>query len=407
MTERNGILISTKLTTTNNGNQALSDELIRLAQQVSPERLFIRGRPLGLDRYTINDIAKADNPIKAFEKTAQSLASAKIDGSIEQGSKQVKTRLINHASSIARTENLRSIARKIRRFLNSTRPFGIGYKDRLVLYKGIEHYLYSAAGEIGEVGYYYRQLLDLRVAQIQGIRVSAINQSVELEKGLYKDLTGYVYSKMHRINLRGVTSKNELVDIGVPEKIITLSPDTAWLTPSVPNEFIKTNTARIGVNFTPATFKKEIVVPFLSRLRNEGYTLEFISNNYFADKAVEKELEGIVEKCTSADLSYIDYVEHLSQFRFVISARLHTNELALVAGVPVLPVEGRHFKTQEVQELVGYPCQVARSSSETYSDELNRLFEFLVANESRIDSWMKEQLHVIRKSAEMNMRILE
>ncbi len=75
------IITSTKLITTNVGNQALSDELIIMCQEdISTNIGFkIVGRPFGLDKYSIYDLDE-NNLITSFDKLAQSIANSAKKG---------------------------------------------------------------------------------------------------------------------------------------------------------------------------------------------------------------------------------------------------------------------------------------------------------------------------------------
>ncbi len=403
------ILISTKLKTTNIGNQALSDELSKLAEDMKSKENYykILGRPFGLDKYTIHDLDRS-NLLKDFEKTAneifvstKSLPNEAYNFSVN--TIYTKTDLLNVDGSIVKTEKLRRLARKLRKFILRFKNYAPAYKERLTLYKDFEYYLYSAAGEVSEQDYFYRQLLDLRVAQLMGLKVCAINQSIELPIGLYNEILIYVYSKMHSIIVRGDISKQFLLQAGVEPSKISVAPDTAFLCKA--KGFSKRQVIKkIAVNFTPKTYIEDHVNPFLQRLINDGYELTFITNDPFSDKAVGSKLEtdlGIPVCLQSLD--YANYVEFICDFDLVISSRLHTNELALIGGVPILPIEGNMHKTTEVLAYVNYPSKVVSSISESYGSDLTNSFNDIKTNYSEKQDWFDLALNETKVKSRENL----
>jgi polysaccharide pyruvyl transferase WcaK-like protein len=403
------ILLSTKLKTTNIGNQALSDELIKLASEFESDEVKFKltGRPFGLDKYTYAYFGEK-NPIEKFENIAQAIAKKglKLDSTEFRPSnlKSAKTDLLDVEGFVVKTERLRKIVRNIRKFIYSFFLFSNVYKSRLQLYKNIDYYLYSGAGEVGPTEFFLRQLLDLRVAQIMGVKTCAINQSVEFPKGLSQEILVHVYSKMHKIVVRGDISKKILIDLGVNPDIMYVSPDTAFRTQT--KYILKQNLdKRIGINFTPITFNKDQVIPFLKNLSEKGYEMTFISNAPEADRVIAESIKEVIDiEIDLTTMDYVKYSESMNKFDFVISSRLHTNELALTSCVPIIPIEGKVHKTQDVFGHVNYPIKAVKFNDSDYGTILLERVNELEKNYFIIQSWIHENLNDISNKTEGHIK---
>ncbi|MBF6640021.1 polysaccharide pyruvyl transferase family protein [Flavobacterium sp. J49] len=401
------IIISTKLKTTNIGNEALSNELIRMSTEFcKPEdKLKFVGRPFGLDRYTIHQLNENDI-LADFDSIAERIAKTvkKIPNSEFEGSDLItlKTNLLNVDGVTVKTEKLRRIARDIRKAIYSFFPYSSHYKERLSFYKNADFYIYSGAGEIGEADYFYRQLLDLRVAQLLGVKTCAINQSVELLNGKYKDLLAHVYANMYRIVVRGNITREELIRIGVDESKIFLCPDTAFYNEMDFQTKQKWN-KKIAINFTEKTFKSKHIEPLIEKLIANDYKLYFVSNEPKGDKKIAEHLNkkyGI--PFTLESKGYKDYCKFIQQFNLLISCRLHSNELAITAGVPVLPIEGNIHKTTEVFSLVNYPISAVNYNSDEYGSQIYNNLIYLEDNFETMQKWIEDNLTSIAEKTKGN-----
>ena len=70
-------------------------------------------------------------------------------------------------------------------------------------------------------------------------------------------------------------------------------------------------------------------------------------------------------------LAYLGYAQKLAEFDYVISARLHTNVIALAVRVPVITIEGKVWKTKELFEQLEYPLPTADSSEPGWEATVN------------------------------------
>ncbi len=174
-------LLITKLKTTNIGNQALSDEVIKL-YETAPEHLFAAGRPEGLFGYSIEKLVKSKNAEKTFEAWADGLLR-RLQSEATAGFKPATRRveLLSFDDFKVKNDSLfQSIKNIFRRYIHMEGVFAKAYRKRFVVVSGVDRIIYSGAGEVGDNNIFLRQLLELRVAQKMGKKTYAINQSVEV-----------------------------------------------------------------------------------------------------------------------------------------------------------------------------------------------------------------------------------
>ncbi|EJF08470.1 polysaccharide pyruvyl transferase family protein [Pontibacter sp. BAB1700] len=384
--------IITKLKTTNVGNQALTQELIDMFIEQNPYENFIfEGRPMGLDGYTIDRLENNQEPIHLFEKWARNIANSTVRdlSAFTLNQEKPTVSLVNFSAEDAALESLKAkYLRPVKRYLSRYIVYNSVYKNRLAKIKGAKTLIYSGAGEVGDNNVFLRQLLEIRVAQLLGLKTAIVNQSVVLKTKLFHQLTGHVYGKLDQLVVRGQISKNNLISYGVDGSKIKLAPDTAFKTkePKADRAKVLANTFNInektvGINITN-WFKTDFVKleKAINLIKAKGFRLIFITNEPFEDRNLGKIFEEkfdipfITEK-----LHYQDYAALLSNLDMLISARLHTNVLALTAKTKVIPIEGNVFKTTELLQLAQYPITVIDSTIEGWEDklflELSKVFD--------------------------------
>lgn len=409
--------VITKLKTTNVGNQALTQELVDMFIDVHPKNKFIfEGRPMGLDGYTIDRLSKSQDAILTFEKWAKNIAdkSKEIDSitfkSLEFVKPQVK--LISFSNEDAAVERIKSkYLRPLKRYLSRYIVYAPIYKNRLALIKQSETLIYSGAGEVGDNNVFLRQLLEIRVAQLLGIKTAIVNQSVVLKTKLFYNLTGYVYGKLNQLVVRGSVSKNNLISYGVDASKILMAPDTAFRT-SEPDKNLASELAKkysisdntVGINITN-WFKTDYskLDEIITIIKNSGYEMVFITNEPFEDNNIGLLFEEKYNIPFIKDkLPYKDYAALLSNLNFLISARLHSNVLALTARTKIIPIEGNVFKTTELLELAKYPIKVIDSSSQSWESRLHTEVNNVLEKKYDFEKYFNDVLPVVQSSVVLN-----
>jgi polysaccharide pyruvyl transferase WcaK-like protein len=253
------IFLITKLKTTNIGNEALSHEIIRLFKDTATDAMInVNGRPFGLDGYLPSRLLKVADPIQEFEKWADKIVSQiKKEPEIAFKADNGKVQLLKSSGS-HKVDKWKSKLRPIKRFYNSLLVYSNEYKQRAMMLKQADWLIYSGAGEVTD-GYHgnfndahvlLRQLIEIRVAQKLGIQTAAVNQSIFVNQPLAQQILAHVYRNMKKIVIRGVSSRDVLIKIGVPATLIEMAPDSAINT-LFPNagKVIK-NKNRVGLNFS-------------------------------------------------------------------------------------------------------------------------------------------------------------
>ena len=144
----------------------------------------------------------------------------------------------------------------------------------------------------------------------------------------------------------------------------------------------------VGINATKVANNTEAWGEIILLLKSLGYNLYFISNDPFGDKLIG-EMLGSKYGITPI-LEFIDYPKYaalLANFDFVISCRLHTNELALTAATPIIPIEGSRFKTTEVFALVQYPIPVTNALTPGWWLEIKKHIQTLHERDGKVDDF--------------------
>lgn len=399
----NKIFLITKLGTTNIGNQALSNEIINLfISEVGENNIIVGGRPLGLMLYDFKEMQRSNKPVELLESWANRIVR-KYEK--EKGSKIFRpklnfVKLVTNSSPELKYEGIKKFLRPLKKRIKKYFLYEKSYKKRLDQINSSDVLIYSGAGEVGDTIVFLRQLLEIRIAQKLGIKTGAVNQSVVVKTDQFKKLLGHIYGKMDRIVVRGTVSKKLLVECGIDTNKVSIAPDTAILTKS---QFLDRGN-KVGINFTPNIkfdiFKIKEVLDNLKKYNNEIY---FITNEPIGDIQIEKELiQNYNIKVFPQITNYHDYASKLSQFKYIISARLHTNILALSSNIAVIALEGNQFKTTELLEQLNYPVPVINAYNEGWMKVLNEQIDFLEIGHYDFNTYFSKSLPEAQQKVKNN-----
>jgi len=407
-------LLITKLKTTNIGNQALSDELITLYE--GAEYPFkVVGRPTGLFGYSIEKLSKSKDPISKFEQWADGLVNTlkKSNDSVGFTPSVQRVELLSFSDFKVKNDKFfQSVKNIFRKHLHSDYMFSKAYEPRFRVLNSSDSVIYSGAGEVGDNNIFLRQLLELRIAQKLGKKTYAINQSVEVIDDPVKSICSHVYSKMDSILVRGHVSKEKMIHIGIPENKINCCPDSAFLN-KTPNDEIITKIKNkysikdksVGINSTIVADDMLKWGKIIQKIRSLGYHIYFISNDPFGDKRVGEKMS--MDHKVTLILEFMHYHEYsalLANFEFVISCRLHTNELSLTGKTPIIPIEGSHFKTKEVFSFVNYPVGIISTSNVNWDIEVIKAMDNLHADKTKVEEFI-EKIDEVRALSHGNLVI--
>lgn len=366
------VFLVTKLHTTNIGNQALSEEIINLvAAHVGAQNLYVAGRPIGLYSYDYKQISSSENPAALLDKWADEVIAKfkRLQKSVQFKSDIKKVKMVTMSDSKLKYEPLKVILRPLKAKLDKFKLFDERYALRLAHIASADCFIYSGAGEVGDNTVFLRQLLELRIAQKMGKKTGVVNQSIVVKTAAFKKLLKHVYGSCDKIVVRGSVSRTLLENLHVDEKIIATAPDTAIKTDSKIDGIKK---SAVGINFTPLiNFKIENIAPIIEKLKSYGNEIYFITNEPYGDREIGELLSqkyGIT--ALEDDSDYLKYSAHLSQFKYIISTRLHSIILSLAAHTPAIPIEGNVFKTTELLSQLRYPIEVINAYKDGWENEL-------------------------------------
>lgn len=386
------IFLITKLKTSNIGNEALSHEIISLFhEKLENCSINVNGRPSSLDGYQASILAKSDNPLQLFEKWSDEIVNKlKKEKEVEFKPNKGKVILLSDASDF-KTDQWKAWLRPIKRWFNSKLIYSKSYEERAKMLKASDWIIYSGAGEvndgngstnINDGNVFLRQLIEIRVAQKLGIKSAAINQSVNLKTTLFQSICAHVYGKMEKIIIRGNTTRENLINYGIPSSIIEVAPDSAINTKIDDSVKLKKNKNKVGFNISDKVkITDEEISRIITHLQSLGKEVVYCTNEPYGDMEIINKLE---KKFNISNLggnrSYKEYAAALAECDFVISARVHTNMLTLVSHTPIIPIEGSDFRLAELLEGFKYPIPISRSRDEGWVDQLLSEIDNLVVN---------------------------
>lgn len=398
------VLLISKLTTTNIGNVALTNELFRLYEsKLGSQNFGTIGRPLGLYRIDLKEILNSNDPVSLMEKWSDDVIEKFSKTDAPSGQKPVLkwAKLIDITEKTFLRERLKWKFKKVLNWIRYSKIYNKAYGDRLHLIRQSKAVIYSGAGEVSDNDTFLRQLIELRVVQKMGVDTYAINQSLNIKNKNFELLVSHIYGNMTGIVVRGDVSKNLLERIGVKKEKITVAPDTAILT-TVNSE--QSPQKKIGFNFTPyidIDYKKlDLIIEFLKDLK---YEFEFITNDLYGDRQLSETFEARYQMPLMPKMKdHLEYGRYMQKFEFVISTRLHTNIIAIASGVPSIPIEGHFFKTKEVLALFNYPVSVVDKNIKGWEDQLLLTLKEKVGSIGDLRALIQQKLPEWRALAEAN-----
>ncbi len=351
------VFLVTKLKTTNLGNQALSMELIKLFEEnVGRENLYVAGRPLGLFGYSIKKLKASTNPVQLFESWANAIIKKyqPLSSSSNAFKSKVNDFTLTSNESL-KYEKMKTLLRPLKRAIDKFFLFNKQYVKRLNAINACDYFIYSGAGEASDNHVFLRQMLEIRIAQKMGKKTGAVNQSVVVRDASFKQIVKLVYGNMNHVVVRGNISRDTIIAAGVNKSNVSIAPDTAIKTdPGL--KAVKKN-GMVGINFTPfIKFDWKDVETVVNKLREYKRTIVFVTNEPAGDvPIIEKFKSDYNIDILEESAGYLEFAKKISEFEYIVGARLHANVMALAVDVPVVAIEGLVWKTKELFDQFEYP----------------------------------------------------
>lgn len=361
---RHNIALVTRTKTINQGNQALSiawRDYLAVRCPQAQVRLFERA-PKQLKRYTTAALAAERDPVAAFDRIAQGLlcrmpADPGPDPSVWD---------VCHDPAQQQVLRFRRLRQALRlRSRLAALNFGAGtYLNRL------RHITHADLVVVNPAGEFQRDsrdtalnyLLETRCAQLAGCRTAFVNLSFEVADPTVIRLSDHVFSACDVVEFRDEESRAHYAKMGGQRKVAVL-PDGAILSrierperPGGRGLALAINALQVNAYGLAAHWNK--FLPELARLGPVTLT----SNEWTTDQPFWRQyLEQAGVTCDGQFLDYAAYARFLAGFDVVVSSRLHTCVLGLIAGAVVVPVETGTFKLTGFFNRIGMPDEPVRT----------------------------------------------
>ena len=354
-----GVGLITRLRTPNKGNEALSSECIR-ALECDPrvERVVLVPRvPPYMLKFDTAAARAARSFMEAVDRwTAQALRmEAAAPGPAEALPHNVvlderDKRRGHPVDRFKKMIGLRSRVAKLGRHDDD-------YGRRLRLVRECGNLVLNAAGEFWERAddIPFRHLLDLHFAKAVGCRTAIINHTFSLVDPAVLDLAAIVYNELDYISVRDETSRDAVAALGVDPARISIASDLVFLTEPEPAEQ-SGNVVALCPNTALRRSLHEDWGALIGALQARNIDCRLCSNDFPVDgKFLDQLSNRYGLPIVGRGLGYRAYSGLLGTFGAVVSGRLHTGVLAIVAGTPLIPVEGLTFKITAAMAEIGNP----------------------------------------------------
>lgn len=243
------------------------------------------------------------------------------------------------------------------------------------IYNKFDVVCFNGEGAIHEKsGHFFRLLGSLYAFKLSGLRVYALNQTVDVRpNSLHAKLIQLVYPKMDRVSVREPISQRTLKSIGIDSELIG---DAAYALPRLSNEdrdmlassfnlkipFIAV-TASSAMERNKASVNK--IDELIQAVSGLDRSIVFLANTktdlYIAKKLSSKYKFKII---SYTDALYKEAISIISKADLVVGGRQHPNIFAAKYGVPFIGLDGNTHKMSGVTELLNYPVPVLTWSFE-------------------------------------------
>ena len=398
------VVLITKTATQNQGNQALSIAWRDFLARCYPEanvRLVERA-PSYLKRYTLNALARSRDPIAAFDALARELV-ARMPATASRDPSHWEVRHDYEQRQAIRFVKLRQ-ALRLRSRLSALGAGEGEYLERLSYICGAQLVVVNPAGEFypdaTDTAYHY--LLETRCAQLAGARTAFVNLSFEMKDRTLIALSDHVFAQCDLVEFRDTESVDYHAAHGGRATPVVL-PDGAAMSAIGPRDgaagggglALAINALQVRAH--DLTEQWDDVV---DRLRARG-KVTLTSNEWSTDFPFWQKylaLEGV--ECEGRTLPYDDYARFLAGFDVVVSSRLHTCVLGMVAGAPIVPVETGTFKLTGFFNMIGMEGEPVRMDTPGWQDRLLDRIEAVSADRSARVALQDQRLAAARERFE-------
>lgn len=389
---RHKVALITKLRTVNSGNQAVSNELIALAQEsFRKDDILCLESTSFFKKVRSNELIRAEeNAFTLFESWADEILNRFTSGLPEPS--RGGWNAIPSAKMVSKTEasmKLIPLKRKLRGLMASlpslNDQLGNDNLMRIKYLRAADLVIYNPAGQMhserGAFDVPLQELVELRILQKLGCRIGVINHSVEIREPTLLSLTGRLYSGFDFIVVRDEISRQILAQVQVPDSKIQVLPDLAFLTnpPKQHSALFDVHNSlgpndHVGIAVGHLTSEANLLEweKIILGLQQRGKRITFISNAIAQDLPIAKRFQkkfsiGVIQEV----LNYKEYLELLAGFELIITSRLHTGILGLVGNTPIIPIEQSFHRIRGLFQSIEYPVLAVSQSNPGWAESVH------------------------------------
>ncbi|MEZ4365359.1 MAG: polysaccharide pyruvyl transferase family protein [Kofleriaceae bacterium] len=374
---RSEVVLITRRRTANKGNQALSAAWLAMARRAFPDDAIrvLERRPRHLVQFTLARVAAARDPRRAFDAIVDQAARL-APGAAGVGAPPAEVKIEldegmpppDRFGAIRKRLNLRGWAAR-------ARLYEAEYRARLAACQRARLVVLNPAGEFfprePEPAFYH--LLDAAVAERLGCPTAMVNHTMDIADPTLRQIIPPLYRRLALVGFRDDKSVRAFREMGGDLGNVVVTPDLALTTPVGEAAPRRPGTVAIAINVPEATAYGYVEgwLDVLAGLRRAGLQIVLVSNEVPTDRAfyarARAELGVAIE---GEGLDHDRYAELLGGYELVVSSRMHTAILAMVAGTPVLPVEGSSFKITGLIEQLGLSTAVVQPNRDGWTTEV-------------------------------------
>ncbi len=367
----NEIVLITRIRTLNKGNQALSAAWLSMIEQAFPDASvrLIERRPRHLLQYTLKQLARSRDPIAALDALATKLAGL-APGERLAGNNVARPEILLD-ETIPPPPRFAALRQRLnlRGRMAAAGVYAKDYRRRLSAMQRARLVVVNPAGEFfpREPLAAFYHVLDAYVAHLLGRPTAIVNHTMDIDDPTLHKIIPHVYRQLDLVGFRDEKSVPAFRAMGGDLKNVLVTPDLALITRLHTQTVPRASTVAIAINVPEAAAHGYLSgwSEVIANLRSYQLAVELVSNELPADVAFYEQIQRRFPdvKISGAGLDHDRYTELLGTYQLVVTSRMHTGILAMVAGTPVVPVEGASFKITGLFQELGVTTPVIRPAT--------------------------------------------
>lgn len=371
------VVLITRVRTNNKGNQALSSAWLAMLQQAFPAARVraMERRPPHFLQYTLAEFAADADPFPRFDRVTSALA--RLAPGPDAIAPPSPVQHIELDERIARKPRFAALRQRLnlRRWAARAGRYREDYRRRLAACQRAQLVVVNPAGEFfpDDPAPALYHLLDVFVAHKLGRPAAIVNHTLDVNDPTLRRLIPRIYRELALVGFRDDKSVAAFRDMGGDLGNVLVTPDLALMTRRPARRAPERGRVALAVH-APAASWVDRSTPWLdviTGLRGKGFDVVLVSNEMPADQGFFTMVQQRTQVAVAgAGLAYDRYCELLGTFDFVVSSRMHTSILAMVAGTPVIPVEGPSFKISGLFAELGFTQPVIQSTQPGWTHQV-------------------------------------